>query len=88
MNDLRKTTITTLEVAEMMEVPHNDILRKLDGRKDRKGYIQIMTESQMAGVIISFLPHIVTPAEKRTSVTRSQSLAATFWQTNPPEKKV
>lgn len=36
--DLRKTTITTLEVAEMMEVPHNDILRKLDGRKDRKGY--------------------------------------------------
>ena len=32
----------------MMEVPHNDILRKLDGRKDRKGYIQIMTESQMA----------------------------------------
>ena len=48
MNDLRKTTITTLEVAEMMEVPHNDILRKLDGRKDRKGYIQIMTESQMA----------------------------------------
>lgn len=48
MNELRKTTITTLEVAEMMEVPHNDILRKLDGRKDRKGYIQIMTESQMA----------------------------------------
>lgn len=48
MNDLKKTTITTLEVAEMMEVSHNDILRKLDGRKDRKGYIKIMTESQMA----------------------------------------
>lgn len=48
MNDLRKSTITTLEVAEMMEVSHNDILRKLDGRKDRKGYITIMTESQMA----------------------------------------
>lgn len=48
MNELRKSTITTLEVAEMMEVSHNDILRKLDGRKDRKGYIQIMTESQMA----------------------------------------
>ncbi len=48
MNELRKTTITTLEVAEMMEVSHNDILRKLDGRKDRKGYVQIMTESQMA----------------------------------------
>lgn len=48
MNDLRKTTITTLEVAEMMEVSHNDILRKLDGRKDRKGYIEILAESQMA----------------------------------------
>lgn len=48
MNDLRKSTITTLEVAEMMEVSHNDILRKLDGRKDRKGYITIMTESHMA----------------------------------------
>ena len=48
MNDLSKSTITTLEVAEMMEVSHNDILRKLDGRKDRKGYITIMTESQMA----------------------------------------
>lgn len=48
MNDLRKSTITTLEVAEMMEVPHNDILRKLEGRKDRKGYVEILTESQMA----------------------------------------
>ena len=48
MNNLRKSTITSLEVAEMMETQHNDILRKLDGRKDRKGYIQILTESQMA----------------------------------------
>lgn len=48
MNELIKNTITTLEVAEMMEVSHNDILRKLDGRKDRKGYIQILAESQMA----------------------------------------
>lgn len=48
MNDLKKTTITTLEVAEMMEVPHSDLLKKLEGRKDRKGYIQIMTEGQMS----------------------------------------
>lgn len=48
MNDLGKTTITTLEIAEMMEVSHNDILRKLEGRKDRKGYMQILGESQMA----------------------------------------
>lgn len=48
MNELRKNTITTLEVAEMMEVEHKELLRKLDGRKDRKGYVQILTESQMA----------------------------------------
>lgn len=48
MNNLTRTTITTLEVAEMMEISHNDILRKIDGRKDRKGYIQILNESQMA----------------------------------------
>lgn len=46
--ELTKTTISTLEIAEMMEISHNDILRKIDGRKDRKGYVQILTESQMA----------------------------------------
>lgn len=45
---LEERTITTLEVASMMEVSHSDILRKLEGRKDRKGYIQILGESQMA----------------------------------------
>lgn len=50
MNDLRKTTITTLEVAEMMEVPHSDLLKKIEGRKDRKGYIQILNEGQMSVV--------------------------------------
>lgn len=44
----KERTISSIEVAQMMEVQHNDILRKLDGRKDRKGYIQILTESQMA----------------------------------------
>ncbi len=28
MNNLRNNTITTLEVAEMMEVPHSDLLQK------------------------------------------------------------
>lgn len=41
-------TITTLEIAEMMEVPHADILKKLEGRKDRKGYIQVLSEGQMS----------------------------------------
>lgn len=48
MSNLMKSTITTLEVAEMMEVPHSDLLKKLEGRKDRKGYIQILTEGQMS----------------------------------------
>mgnify|MGYP003269637209 CR=1 FL=1 len=30
INELRRSTITSLEVAEMMVVSHNDILRKLD----------------------------------------------------------
>lgn len=48
MNDVtRKSTITTLEVAEMMEVEHKRLIRKLEGDKDRKGYIQILTEAQM-----------------------------------------
>ena len=47
MNELRKATITTLEVAEMMEVEHKRLIRKLEGDKDRKGYIQILTEAQM-----------------------------------------
>ena len=50
MNDLRKATITTLEVAEMMEVAHSDLLKKIEGRKDRKGYIQILNEGQMSVV--------------------------------------
>ena len=50
MSELRKTTITTLEVAEMMEVPHSDLLKKIEGRKDRKGYIQILNEGQMSVV--------------------------------------
>ena len=37
MHDLRNATITTLEVAEMMEVEHYKILRKLEGDKNRKG---------------------------------------------------
>lgn len=55
MNELRRTTITTLEVAEMMETEHSKIIRKLEGSKDRKGFIQILTEAQM-GVSDYFIP--------------------------------
>ena len=50
MNEIlnqHKNTITTLEIAEMMGISHKTILRKLEGSKDRHGYIQILTEHQM-----------------------------------------
>ena len=40
-------TISSLEIAEMLEISHKEILRKLEGGHDRKGYIQILTEHQM-----------------------------------------
>ena len=47
-------TITTMEIAEMMDVPHSKILRKLDGREEKgrhvKGYIEILNETQMGSV--------------------------------------
>lgn len=55
MNNLMKATITTLEVAEMMETEHSKLIRKLEGSKDRKGYIDILTEAQM-GVSDYFIP--------------------------------
>lgn len=59
MQGLQKATLTTLEVAEMMEVSHSDLLKKIEGRKDRKGYIQIMTEGQMS-VSDFFLKYFLT----------------------------
>lgn len=55
MNKLRKSTITTLEVAEMMEVEHWELLRKLDGRTKKdgshaKGYIEILNDNHLAVV--------------------------------------
>lgn len=44
-------TITTLEIAEMMEIEHWQVLRKLDGREENgkhiKGYIEILGNHQM-----------------------------------------
>lgn len=45
MNDLGRTTITTLEVAEMMETEHWKLLRKLDGTKNSEGIIKILTDN-------------------------------------------
>lgn len=61
MNDLRRSTITSMEVAEMMETEHWKLLRKIDGGKDRKGYVQILTNNQM-GVSDYFIPSSYTDA--------------------------
>lgn len=44
-------TITTMEIAEMMDVAHWQVLRKLDGRESKgkriKGYVDILADNQM-----------------------------------------
>ena len=45
------------KVTEMMEVEHKRILKKLEGGKDRNGYIQILTEAKM-GLSDFFIPSI------------------------------
>lgn len=52
MNDLRKSTITTLEVATMMETEHWKLLRKLEGRTSKdgqheRGYIEILGDNHL-----------------------------------------
>lgn len=41
-------TITTLEIAEMMEIRHSDILAKLEGNDKIKGIIPILTERKIS----------------------------------------
>lgn len=45
MNNLRKATLTTLEVAEMMETEHWKLLRKLEGDKKSRGIIAILRDN-------------------------------------------
>jgi len=40
-------TIPSYEVAEMMEKKHWEVLRMLDGAKDRKGIVEILADNQM-----------------------------------------
>lgn len=40
-------TITTLEIAEMMETEHSKLLRKLEGDGTRKGIIPILSEAHL-----------------------------------------
>lgn len=43
-----KRVIDSRDVAEMIGVAHSHVLRKLEGAKDRMGYLEILGESQMA----------------------------------------
>ena len=87
MSNLRNNTITTLEVAEMMEVPHSDLLKKLEGRKDRKGYIQIMTEGQMS-VSDYFIPSSYKDASgKENKCYQVTKLGCDFLANKSPERR-
>lgn len=48
LTEIKKPTIDSREVAEMIGIQHKELLRKLEGGKDRKGYIEILTQHQMA----------------------------------------
>ena len=45
-----KQTLDSREVAEMMNINHKDLVKKLEGAKDRKGYIQIINERHLSPV--------------------------------------
>lgn len=51
VKNIEENVISTLEISEMMQVKHWEVLRKLDGRningKHEKGYIEILNNNQM-----------------------------------------
>lgn len=72
----------------MMEVEHKRLLRKLEGDKDRKGYIQIMAESQM-GLSDYFIPSTYKDSSgKKTNATKSLNLDVISLPISLLEKRV
>lgn len=59
MNQVEQKTITSVEVAEMMEVNHWEVLRKLEGTDKVKGIIPVMTGNK---IVVSdyFVPSTYT----------------------------
>ena len=49
-NIVQKNTITTLEIAEMMQIEHWKILRKLEGNEKLRGYIKILNDNNIVVV--------------------------------------
>jgi len=44
---IKRVTLDSREISEIVEMDHWELLRKLEGSKDRKGYIQILSDNQM-----------------------------------------
>jgi phage regulator Rha-like protein len=62
MKELNQNTITTLDVAEMMEITHSKILRKLEGDSKQKGIINTLSEAEI-GVADYFIESTYTDAQ-------------------------
>ena len=79
MNELRKATITTLEVAEMMEIEHWKLLRKLEGNKKSEGIIKILTDNNFV-VSDFFIPSTYRDASgKENKCYEVTKLGCDFW---------
>lgn len=88
INETKKQTITTLEIAEMMETSHKIILRKIDGSKDRAGYAENLTKHQM---VLSdyFIPSVYKDnSGKKINVILLQNLDVIFSLISSWVKKV
>nr|DAU09554.1 MAG TPA: regulatory protein [Caudoviricetes sp.] len=59
-----KQTITTLEICEMLEMKHWQILRKLDGTKKVNGIIKILGDNK---IVVSdyFIPSTYMTEQRR-----------------------
>lgn len=58
MNDIQisenkeELTLTTIDIADMMEMPHWQILRKLEGTKNSKELYKFLTTTKLLWLII------------------------------------
>ena len=57
-------TLTTIDIADMMKMPHWQILRKLDGTKKLKGIIQILGDNKIV-VTDYFIPFTYLSAQNK-----------------------
>ncbi len=90
MSSLRKTTITTLEIAEMMETEHWKLLRKLEGRtkngKHERGYIDILGDNQMD--VTDFFIKSSYRTEQKVYETKATSLGEVASYTKEMDRRM